>query len=93
MCAFTFCWWANADFLEENVPPEVVLEREEEDASTSTAGAERGKKEDREELATSFVLARGAEAGKEVAGAVRNAMALLESVLQEAPTRGVERVA
>jgi hypothetical protein len=30
-CAFTFCWWANADFLEEDdVPPAgVVLEREE----------------------------------------------------------------
>ena len=57
-CAFTFCWWANADFLEEDVPPGVVLEREE-DASTSTAGVERGKKEDREGLATSMV-ARGA---------------------------------
>ena len=64
-CAFTFCWWANADFLEEDVPPGVVLEREE-DASTSTAGVERGKKEDREGLATSM-LARGAEEGKEVA--------------------------
>ena len=90
-CAFTFCWWANADFLEEDVPPGVVLEREE-DASTSTAGVERGKKEDREGLATSM-LARGAEESKDVAGAIRNAMALLESVLREAPTRGVESVA
>ena len=65
-CAFTFCWWANADyFLEEDVPPGVVLEREE-DASTSTAGVERGKKEDREEPSTSG-LARGSEEGKEVA--------------------------
>jgi hypothetical protein len=85
------CWWANADFLEEDVPPGVVLEREE-DASTSTAGVERGKKEDREGLATSM-LARGAEESKDVAGAIRNAMALLESVLREAPTRGVESVA
>jgi hypothetical protein len=43
MCAFTFCWWANADFLEEDVPPGVVLEREE-DTPTSTARAERGER-------------------------------------------------
>ncbi len=90
-CAFTFCWWANADFLEEEVPPGVVLEREE-DASTSTAGVERGKKEDREEPATS-VLAGGAEEGKDVAGAIRNAMAILEGVYRSAPTTAAKSAA
>jgi hypothetical protein len=91
MCAFSFCWWANADFLEEDVPLGVVHEREE-GASTSTTEVERGKKEDQEEPAPS-VLARGAEEGKDMAGAIRNAVAILESVLREAPTGGVESVA
>ena len=72
MCAFTFCWWANADFLEEEVAPGVVLEREEA-TSSSTTEVERGKKEDQEEPAPS-VLARGAEEGKDMAGAIRNAV-------------------
>jgi SRSO17 transposase len=91
-CAFTFCWWANADFLEEDVPPGVLLDREEA-LSTSALEVERGKKEDQEEPAAPPVLAGGAEEGKDVAGAVHNAMALLESVLREAPAQRVESVA
>jgi hypothetical protein len=33
-CAFTFCWWANIDLLEEDAPPGVTFRREE-TASTS----------------------------------------------------------
>ena len=73
------------------VAPGVVLEREEA-ASTPTTEVERGKKEGQEGSAP-CVLARGAEEGKEVAGAIHNAMALLESILREAPTQGVKRVA
>ncbi len=91
-CAFTFCWWANADdFLEEDVAPGVILGREEA-ASTSTTEVEGGEKEDQEEPAPS-VLAGGAEEGKDVAGAIHNAVALLEGVLREAPAQGVESVA
>ena len=55
---------------------------------------ERGKKEEQEEEpTTSLVLAGGAEEGKDVAGAVHNAMALLEGILREAPAQGVKRVA
>jgi hypothetical protein len=95
-CAFTFCWWANADFLEEESPFGVTLNREEEVATTSslTIMEERKKKEDQEEEeSTSFMLARGTEEGKEVAGAIPNAMALLEGVLREAPAQGAKRVA
>jgi Transposase DDE domain len=82
-CAFTFCWWANTDLLlNEEAPPGVVLEEEAASSSASSA-VERGKKGERK-LAAS-VLARGTKEGEDVAGAVRNAVALLEGVLREAP--------
>ena len=43
-CAFTFCWWANIDLLEEDAPPGVTFRREE-TASTSASTVEQGKKE------------------------------------------------
>jgi hypothetical protein len=91
-CAFTFCWWANAGFLEGEAPPGVILKREETATTSTPPMVERGKKEDQEEP-TSLVLAGGAEEGKDVAGAVHNAMALLEGILREAPAQGVKRVA
>jgi hypothetical protein len=81
-CAFTFCWWANTDLLlEEEAPPGVVLE--EEDASTSASMVQRGGKEGRKPA--SSVLARGTKEGEDMAGALRNALALLEGVLREKP--------
>jgi SRSO17 transposase len=89
-CAFSFCWWANADLLKEETPPGIVLE--EEAASTSTSSAvERGKKGDRKPA--SSALARGTKKGEDVAGAVRNALALLEGVLREAPAQGTAKAA
>jgi hypothetical protein len=85
-CAFTFCWWANVDLLQEDAPPGVILQRgeEEEDASIFSASAEeRGKKEDREEVPS--VVAGGTEEGQVVAGAIRNAYALLEGVYRQGP--------
>jgi SRSO17 transposase len=92
-CAFTFCWWANTDLLleEEEAPPGVVLE--EQNASTSpSSSVERGKKGDSKAPATS-VLARGTKKGEDLAGALRNALALLESVLREAPAQGTAKAA
>jgi DDE superfamily endonuclease len=91
-CAFAFCWWANASFLEGEAPPGVILNREETARTSTPPMVERGKKEDQEEP-TSLVLAGGVEKGKEVAGAIPNAMALLEGILREAPAQGVKRVA
>jgi SRSO17 transposase len=90
-CAFTFCWWANTDFLEKEAPPGVVLEEEATSSSTSSA-VERGKKGDSKSPASS-VLARGTKKSEEVAGAVRNAYALLEGVLREAPAQGTAKAA
>jgi hypothetical protein len=75
--------------LEEEAPPGVVLE--EETALTSASAVERGKKAERKRA--SSVLARGTKKGEDVAGAVRNALALLEGVLREAPTQGTAKAA
>ena len=89
-CAFTFCWWANTDLLlEEEAPPGVVLE--EEDASTSASMVQRGGKEGRKPA--SSVLARGTKEGEDMAGALRNALALLEGVLREAPAQRTAKAA
>jgi hypothetical protein len=91
-CAFTFCWWTNAGFLEGEAPPGVILKREETATISIPPMVERGEKEDQEEP-TSLVLAGSAEEGKDVAGAIHNAMALLEGILREASAQGVKRVA
>jgi hypothetical protein len=91
-CAFTFCWWANTDLLlEQEAPLGVVLEGEV--ASTSASIVEQGKKEDRKPQEASSVLATGTKKGEDVAGALRNALALLEGVLREAPARGAAKAA
>jgi SRSO17 transposase len=70
-CAFSFCWWAyGRSPTEEPHEPEDDL---------PAASAEREKKE------RPRALARGLEGGKGVAGAVGDALALLEGVLRDAP--------
>jgi SRSO17 transposase len=91
-CAFTFCWWANTDLLEEEAPPGVVLEEKTASTSTSSSATEPGKKGDSKPPASS-VLARGTKKGEDVAGATRNAVALLEGVLREAPAQGTAKAA
>jgi SRSO17 transposase len=86
-CAFTFCWWTCTDLLEGDTPPGVVLDTERPSptsaaAAAAAAEAERGKKKGRKPV--SSVLASGVEEGEGVAGAVHNAVALLESILRSA---------
>ncbi|MDP9412134.1 MAG: IS701 family transposase [Actinomycetota bacterium] len=70
-CAFSFCWWAyGRSPTEEPHEPEDDL---------PAASAEREKKE------RPRALAGGLEGGKGVAGAVGDALALLEGVLRDAP--------
>ena len=83
-CAFTFCWWTCAALVEGKTLPGVVLDTEE-TSPASAPEAERGKKEG--QTPVSYVLASGVEEGEGVAGAVRNAMAILESVLRQAPAQ------
>src|SRR5215208_2937117 len=80
-CAFSFCWWANGRSpasLEE-------LAETENDPSAESAG--RGKK------AAKSILAGDLEGGKGVVGALRNAHAILEGVLREAPTTAAKSAA
>jgi DDE superfamily endonuclease len=89
-CAFSFCWWVCRESGEASSPPVVVL-KDPEHPSAATDGAVGGKKEERYH-ATS-VVAPGAAEGALVAGALRNAMAILEGVLRDAPATGAKSVA
>ena len=53
----------------------------------------RGEKEDRHPATTPPVVAAGAAEGALVAGALRNAVAILEGVLRYAPSSGAKKAA
>jgi len=77
--AFSFCWWEYGRLPIEEEPSER--------RTPSAEMAGRGKKE------TLGILAGGFESGKGVAGAVGNAVALLEGVLRAAPAEGAKSAA
>jgi hypothetical protein len=79
-CAFSFCWWAYHGRLPTEEPAETNN-----DPSTESAG--RGKKE------TPSVVAGDPEGSERVAGALRNAIAILEGVYRSAPAAGATRPA
>lgn len=93
MCAFAFCWWSCADLLEVGAPPGAIPKGETSDvvpAAPEVAG--RGEKKGAGGPVPD-VLAGGAEGGEGVAGAVGNAVALLEGVLRSAPAQGAKSAA
>jgi hypothetical protein len=90
-CAFTFCWWACREWLGEMVgaPPEVLSQSStatKEPAASHEESAGRGKKESSK--LSSTVMAGSFEESEGVVGTLRNAHALLEGVLREAPAKG-----
>ncbi len=91
-CAFSFCWWACAgEGLELGAQPGIAFVEGDAQAVPATSGTEgRGKKERAPSPAD---VAASAEAGKGVAGALRNAVALLESVYRQAPADGAKGAA
>jgi SRSO17 transposase len=78
-CAFSFCWWAYGRLPTDEEPAET--------GAPSAESAGRGKKE------TLRILAGGLEGGKGVAGAVGNAVAILEGVLRDAPATAAKSAA
>lgn len=90
-CAFSFCWRACGEGLDLGDPPGAVLEADgEQDPAASEVKEARGKKG---RASSPAFMAAGAEAGKGVAGAVRNAHEILEGVHRQGPTRRVESIA
>jgi hypothetical protein len=73
-CAFSFCWWAYGCLT---ASPDGPTEREEGDLPAGPSGS--GEREN------AGVLAWGLESGKGMAGALGDAVALLEGVLRSAP--------
>ncbi len=77
--AFSFCWWAFGRLpIKDTTEPE-------NDLPTESAG--RGKKE------ASSVMAGSAQIGEGVARTVGNAMAILERILESAPTTSAKSAA
>lgn len=91
--AFSFCWWESSDFLEAEASPGVILEEEEPVPPAETRTADGGKKERRPTEATMPLVASRPAESEGVAGAIRNAHALLEGVLGSAPTSGAKSAA
>lgn len=90
-CAFSFCWWACRECDDVGSPPVVVLKDAEHHFADMDEAA-GGEKEVRH--AAPHVVAAGSTEGTVVASTVRNAPALLASVLGSAPswrTQGVAR--
>jgi SRSO17 transposase len=84
-CAFSFCWWAYGHLpvssLDEPTAPQ----------ETPAGGGPTGR--EKKEGPTFSVLAAGVEGGERVAGALRDALEILERVYRSAPTRRVKSAA
>src|SRR5215210_4598286 len=90
-CAFSFCWWAYGRLPSEEEPTE---EQAEGDLRVNSSG--RGKGEASGVVVVVVVVvvvAGGFKGGKGMAGAVGNAVAILEGVLRCAPTAGAKSAA
>ena len=94
-CAFSFCWWALVEQLEFiGAPPGIVLEYDAPIVPTASTTEGRGKKERAASSScSSAIMAASAEEGKGMAGALRNAMAILEGIHRQGPARRVESIA
>jgi SRSO17 transposase len=78
--AFSFCWWAFG-----RLPTDEQTTELQDDLPTESVG--RGEKQ------TPSVMVGGAQVGKGVARTVGNAMAILEGVLESAPTTAAKSAA
>jgi hypothetical protein len=87
-CAFSFCWWACTECEDFGSPPVVVLKDDKH--PSSRADEVGGGEKQGSERTTTPLMATGSAEGTLMAGAVRNAVALLESVLREGPASGAE---
>jgi len=90
-CAFSFCWWACRECEDFGSPPVVVLKDNEHPSSRAADEADGGKKKGQD--AEAAVVGPGTTEGALVATAIRNAPALLESVLRGGPAEGATEVA
>jgi hypothetical protein len=93
-CAFSFCWWACGEGLElEGAPPGIVVLEDDTQVVSSASTTAEGRGEKERALRSSTVVAASTEAGKGVAGALHNAVSLLEGVHRQGPARRVGSIA
>jgi hypothetical protein len=72
-------------------PPGIVLE--EDTQAVPAASVETEGRGEKERASSPAVMAASAEGGKGMAGALRNAFAILEGVHRQGPARRVESIA
>lgn len=91
-CAFSFCWWhqGNSPGNDDSSQPQATEITE--PAIDAVVGRGENKLR-RGEGSTEGVVASSVETGQSVAGAVCNAVAILESVVQSTPTSTVAKAA
>jgi SRSO17 transposase len=93
-CAFSFCWWAcRGEGLELAPAPGIILEEDTQEVVPAASRTEGGGGKERASSCSSAAVAASAEAGKGMAGALRNAVAILEGVHRQGPARSVESIA
>lgn len=92
-CAFSLCWWQHSRVPERSdQPDEGQITAGDDPATPQVAGrGENGGQ--RVEVSTAAVVAGSTQRGEVVAGALGNAMAILERVVQAAPTTTVAAAA
>ena len=93
-CAFAFCWWESSDFLEAETSPGVTLQAKEPGPASETRRPREGEKKERHpNQASRPLVADGAQESEGMAGTIRHAHALLESVLGSAPSQRAKSAA
>jgi hypothetical protein len=91
LCAFSFCWWAYN--TRENDTAFIDPLADAQPADAQPVSEEAGEKRTQRREGDSSVMASGSTASKRMAGPVGNAVALLEGVVEGAPTATIASAA
>ncbi|MDQ3509083.1 MAG: IS701 family transposase [Actinomycetota bacterium] len=91
--AFSFCWLESADLLRAGSLPGVLEKKEAGVPATSREEVGREKTNPSKRDTKPAFVARSAQEGEVMAGALRNSVALLEGVLGSAPASGAKSAA
>jgi hypothetical protein len=91
LCAFSFCWWAYN--TRENDTAFIDPLADAQPADAQPVSEEAGEKRTQRREGDSSVMASGSTASKRMAGPVGNAVALLEGVVERAPTATIASAA
>ena len=92
-CAFSLCWWQESRVPQRSDQPDEGQITAGDDPATPQVAGRGENGEQTVEASTTAVVAGGTQRGEVVAGALGNAVAILERVVQTAPTTTATAVA